>query len=58
MHDIYNRDVLNAVVPSYKPPSTTEQLSQRHNDIVANGGVCCPERWGVRSLHLVGLLNV
>ena len=26
--------------------------------IVANGGVCCPERWAVRSLHLVGLLNV
>ena len=28
------------------------------NCIVANGGVCCPERWAVRSLHLVGLLNV
>ena len=26
--------------------------------IVANGGVCCPERWAVRSLHIVGLLNV
>ena len=26
-------------------------------NIVANGGVCCPERWAVRSLHLVGLLK-
>ena len=36
----------------------TIQASSHRIDTVTNDRVCCPERWAVRSMHLVGLLNV